>query len=201
MSAAVTNQDRAGSSAHACRAFLLLRRRIHGEPPDARGLSKELGIDRTEVIRSAWRKASRSITARSTRPSSRHTRRWARAHQRRSPRRSPVQALFRAGTRSRAALQGGSRALGGLLAGDLGDALLERLHEIDDRRLGRLFHRLGDLLACELRLEHLPQVGPVLARQISLVELAGEAVDHLTRQVQLGLFDLAVGDGLLDLCL
>ena len=40
---------------------------------------------------------------------------------------------------------------------------------------------------------------PVLARQVSLVELAGEAVDHLTRQVQLGLFDLAVGDGLLDL--
>ena len=50
MSAAVTNgieQARAPTRV----GLLLLRRRIHGEPPDARGLSKELGIDRTEVIR------------------------------------------------------------------------------------------------------------------------------------------------------
>src|ERR671925_528686 len=81
---------------------------------------------------------------------------------------------------------------------DLGDALLERLHEVDDRRLG---DGLGppDLLARELRLEHRPQLAPVLVLELGGVELADEALDHLPRELELGPLHLGALDRLLDL--
>ena len=56
-----------------------------------------------------------------------------------------------------------------------------------------------ELHALELGLEHLAQVLAVLARQLRRVELADEAVDHLTRQVELRLLDGALAHRLLDL--
>ena len=45
--------------------------------------------------------------------------------------------------------------------------------------------RLRDLLAVELRLEHLAQVAAVLADELRRVELADEALHHLLREVEL----------------
>src|SRR4026208_2476103 len=85
---------------------------------------------------------------------------------------------------------------GRLLGG--GDARLERLHEIDH---GSLLDRLrgGELLAAQLRLEHRPEVTPVVARELRGLEVPCEAVDHLPRELELGVLDVCVLDRLRDL--
>src|SRR5438132_1928835 len=81
---------------------------------------------------------------------------------------------------------------------DLGDASLEGVHEVDDRRLWKGL-RLRDLLAGQLRLEHRPELAPVLVLELGGVELADEAGDHLAGELELRLLDVGLGDGLLDL--
>ena len=92
---------------------------------------------------------------------------------------------MRAASRARAGFLPRAGSAGGLLR--RGDARLERLHEVDHRRdLDGL--RRDDLLAAHLRLEQRTQVAPVLARELRRLELAGEAVDDLAREVELGFF-------------
>src|SRR5947208_2289434 len=80
----------------------------------------------------------------------------------------------------------------------LGDAPLQRLHQVDDGRFGyRLW--LRDLLALQLRLEQLAQVAAVLARELRRIELADEAVHDLLRELELLRPDLRARDGLVDL--
>ena len=79
-----------------------------------------------------------------------------------------------------------------------GDARLERFHEVDDGRdLDRLRH--GDLLAPHLGLEKRAQVAPVVTCELVRLEVAGEALDHLTGERKLRLLHLGPLDGLGDL--
>src|SRR5206468_4287017 len=85
-------------------------------------------------------------------------------------------------------LANGPRRLGGHA---LGEALLERLHEVDD--LGPLYLRAdrGDLLALDLLVHELEHVLTVLVAVLLGAEgVAGQAVDELERQLQLALPDL-----------
>src|SRR4051794_20626149 len=76
------------------------------------------------------------------------------------------------------------------------DALLERLEQVGDRRLGcRLRRRDG--LAGDLRVEHRAELAAVLVLELLGRELAGEARDHLTREVELDRLDLRRLDGAL----
>ena len=50
--------------------------------------------------------------------------------------------------------------------------------------------RDGDLLAAHLRLEQRAQVAPVLAGELRGLEVAGEALDDLPRELELGLLHL-----------
>src|SRR5436190_11093147 len=140
--------------------------------------------------------------ARSTsRFSGRGARRWGCSRSTRDDLRRLARRLApRAG---RAALRGGFLLGGGgfrrgLAAFDLLDAALERLHQVDDRRL-RNGLGLRDLLAVELRLEHLAEVTAVLAVELRRIELRNEALHHLLRQLELGVLDLHAGDRLVDL--
>src|ERR1017187_2267782 len=79
-----------------------------------------------------------------------------------------------------ALLRGRLRRLGArrFAALDVGEAALERLHQVDGRRLGQ---GLGarDRLAGKLRLEQPLEITPVLARKLLRVEATSEALDHL----------------------
>src|SRR5262245_26368095 len=98
-------------------------------------------------------------------------------------------------TSSRAALLAGGLARGLALrlralavGGDLrgGDARLQRFDEVD-RGCGLLVGlRHGDLLATHLRLEQGAKVAPVLARQLLGLEVAGETLDDLPGELELG---------------
>src|SRR3989440_10464652 len=81
---------------------------------------------------------------------------------------------------------------------NLGDASLEGVHEVDDRRL-RKGLRLRDLLAGQLRLEHRPELAPVLVLELVGGELPDEAGDHLAGELELRRLDGGLGVGLLDL--
>src|SRR5207244_3363747 len=90
-------------------------------------------------------------------------------------------------------LRGGRSGLGGRRLGGhaLGEALLERLHEVDD--LGPLYLRAdrGDLLALDLLVHELEHALTVLVAVLLGAEgVAGQAVDELERQLQLALLDL-----------
>ena len=135
-------------------------------------LSKELGIDRDTVIRVCIEE-SIPIYQGKTRPFSRRTSRRD-GHRLHTGR-------VEAGS-AKGAGRGALLARGGLLRRDLlaplglGDALLERLHQVDHRRRGRLL-RGDDLLAGELRLQHRLERAAVLVLEILRLELADQAGD------------------------
>ena len=149
-------------------------------------LSKELGIERADVIRVCVEegvpiyqgKIDKSLFQAQLQAIGAAPQKLERAGER---------STFRAAARTR----GGAGAVAGALPlFRLGDALLERLHQVDHRRLRHRL-RLGDRLARQLRLEQLPQILAVLARQLLLrLERADEALDELPGQVELGLLDL-----------
>src|SRR5919201_3718954 len=152
------------------RAFSYTERRVNGEPPHARravegtgdrppgghprlcrkGCAHLPGHDRQDVVPGAARVARGASEA------------LGRLARRLAPAAGP-----------RAALRGGSLLSGGSLGSGLAafrllHAPLERLHQVDDRRLGNGL-RFRDLLAVELRLEHLAQVTAVLAMQLQRI--------------------------------
>src|SRR5438552_1926042 len=56
-----------------------------------------------------------------------------------------------------------------------------------------------DRLAGELRRERGAQLAPVLVLELVRIEGADEALDHLSRELELGPLDVRLGHGLLDL--
>ena len=78
------------------------------------------------------------------------------------------------------------------------DRCAQRVHQVDLRRL-RCGLRLRDLLAGQLGLEHPAQILAVRAGERLTVELGDEALDHLAREVELGLLDVRLAHRLADL--
>ena len=133
-------------------------------------LSKELGIDRTEVIKVCVQEGVPIYQGKIDKFLFQAQLQAIGATA--AARALPSLGYFFAAARFARGFAGGFASRRRLALLRLGDALLERLHQVDHRRvLDRL--RLGQRLAGELRLQHRLQILAVLARQLlARVELA-----------------------------
>ena len=158
-------------------------------------LSKELGIDRQDVIRVCIEEGVPIYQGKIDKTLFQaQLERSARSRSRTSSRASDVTATCArpcaCGGRPRGSLLRRLRPSAGFSRCASSTLAPQRLHQVDDRRLLRL--RLGhrDLLAGRLRLEHRAQVAAVVALEVVRVELGREARDHLPRELELRLLHL-----------